>query len=105
MLNEAILNTIDSCKYLGHIMSTDDDNSDIIRQIGWLYTPEQNNVLIRKFSKCDINVKIGLFRAYCTQFYGCSTWKRFKVTVIRRFEAASHVKCTKVSLVLSADTV
>ena len=28
------------------------------------------------------------------QFYGCSTWKRFKVTVMRRFEAA-YVKCIK----------
>jgi len=51
-------------------------------------------MLIRKFSKCDINVKLCLFPAYCAQFYGCSTWKRFKVTVRRRFEAA-YVKCIK----------
>jgi len=92
-LNGAILNTVDSCKYLGHIISaTDDDNPDIVRQMGLLYA--RTNMLIRKFSKCDINVKLCLFRAYCTQFYGCSTWKRFKVTVMRRFEAA-YVKCVK----------
>ena len=28
------------------------------------------------------------------QFYGCSTWNRFKVTVMRRFEAA-YVKSIK----------
>ena len=43
-------------------------------------------MLIRKFSKCDMNVKLCLFRAYCTQCYGCSTWKRFK---------AAYVKCVK----------
>jgi len=33
-----ILNTVDSCKYLGHIISaTDDDNLDIVRQMGLLY--------------------------------------------------------------------
>ena len=60
--------------------------------MGLLYA--RTNTLIRKFSKCDINVKLCLFQAYCTQFYGCSTWKRFKVTVMRRFEAA-YVKCVK----------
>ena len=81
-LNGAILNTVDSCKYLGHIISaTDDDNLDIVRQMGLLYA--RTNMLIRKFSKCDINVKLCLFRAYCTQFYGCSTWKRFTVAVIK----------------------
>ena len=34
-LNGVILNTVDSCKYLGHIISaTDDDNLDIVRQMG-----------------------------------------------------------------------
>jgi len=64
-LNGAILNAADSCKYLGHIISaTDDDNLDIVRQMGLLYA--RTNMLIRKFSKCDINVKLCLFRAYCT---------------------------------------
>ena len=32
------LNTVDSCKYLGHIISaTNDDNLDIVRQMGLLY--------------------------------------------------------------------
>ena len=83
-LNGAILNrpTVDSCKYLGHIISaTDDDNPDIVRQMGLLYA--RTNMLIRKFSKCDLNVKLCLFRAYCTQFFGCSTWKRFACVALR----------------------
>ena len=71
-LNGAILNTVDSCKYLGHIISaTDDDNLDIVLQMGLLYA--RTNMLIRKFSNFDINVKLCLFRAHCTQFYGLLT--------------------------------
>ena len=48
-LNGAILNTVDSFKYLGHIISaTDDDNLDIVRQMGLLHA--RTNMLIRKFS-------------------------------------------------------
>jgi len=60
--NGDILNTVDRCKYLVHIISsTDDDNPDIIRQMGLLY--DRTTMLIRKFSKYDINVKLCLFRA------------------------------------------
>jgi len=66
-LNGPIPNTVDSCKYLGHIISaTDDDNPDIVRQMGLLCA--RTNMLIRKFSKCGIDVKLCLFRAYCSQF-------------------------------------
>ena len=62
MSNGVALNIADRCKYLGHIISsTDDDNPDIIRQMGLLYA--RTNMLIRKFGKCDINVKLCLFRA------------------------------------------
>ena len=37
-LNGIILNTVNSYKYLGHLISaTDDDNLDIVRQMGLLY--------------------------------------------------------------------
>ena len=55
MLNGVVLNIADRCKYLGHISSAEDDNPGIIRQMGLLYA--RTNMLIRKFGKCDINVK------------------------------------------------
>jgi len=59
-LNGVILNTVNSCKNLGHIISaTDDDKLYIVRQMGLLYA--RTNMLIRKYSKCDINVKLCLF--------------------------------------------
>lgn len=92
-LNGSDLETVDSCKYLGHVISSvADDNTDIIRQMALFYA--KANVLIRKFSKCSRDVKLCLFRAYCTQFYGAALWERFNITVRQRFEAA-YVKCVK----------
>jgi len=52
-----------------------DDNQDIARQMSLLYA--RANMLIRKFSNCSRDVKLCLFRAYCTQFYGAELWKCF----------------------------
>jgi hypothetical protein len=92
-VNESVLETVNSCKYLGHVISSvSDDNADIIRQMGLLYA--KANVLIRRFNKCSRDVKLCLFRAHCTQFYGAALWERFNITVRQRFEAA-YVKCVK----------
>jgi len=72
------LNIVDSYKCLGHIkLSTDNDSPDIIRQMGLLHA--RTNTLTWNFRKCVINVKLCVFQAYVTQFYGCSTWNRFTV--------------------------
>ena len=64
------LTVVENFKYLGHIISSlmSDDNQDIARQMSLLYA--RANVIIRKFSKCSREVKLCLFRAHCTQFYG-----------------------------------
>lgn len=50
--------------------------------------------IAHKFSKCSRDVKLCLFRAYCTQFYGAELWKSFHTSVYLRFEVA-YVKCVK----------
>ena len=93
MFDGCALNTVDSYKYLGHVISSvSDDNLDIARQMRLLYA--RTNVLIRKFCKCSRNVKLCLFRAYCIQFYGAGLWNSFNLTIMKRFEAA-YVKCVK----------
>jgi len=87
---------INSYKYLGHVLScVTDDNTDILRQMSLLYA--RTNVLLRKFNKCSLAVKLCLFRAHCRpiQFYGASLWDSFNKTVMKRFEAA-YIKCVKV---------
>jgi len=93
-LNGYPLDVVNSYKYLGLILSCfTDDNTHILRQMSQLYA--RTNVLLRKFSKCSLAVKLCLFRAHCIQFYGASLRDRFNKTVMKRFEAA-HVKCVKV---------
>lgn len=63
---------VNKVKYLGHIIRSylcDDD--DIQRQYCKLYA--QANMLVRKFSMCT-DVKIALFKAYCTPLYTAPLW-------------------------------
>ena len=57
------------CKYLGVILSEHNRDNDLKRQIRKLYA--NANMLIRKFSKCSVNVKCYLFKTYCSTMY-CS---------------------------------
>ena len=59
-----------------HDMYHDDD---IKQQIRSLYA--RGNVLISKFRKCDHNVKVKLFKTYCTSLYGCNLWANYHKSV------------------------
>ena len=84
---------VNSCKYLGYWLSTDDyDNIDIENHIRLSYA--RTNFLIRRFCKCSIAVKKCLFKAYCINFYGVALWKRYGVSVMQKFQAAYN-KCIK----------
>ena len=92
-LEASKLSVVCSFKYLGHIISAlNDDNDDILHQMSLLYA--RANVLICKFSKCSTEVKLSLFRTYCTNFYGAALWKKYNATTMKRLEAA-YVKCVK----------
>ena len=68
-LGEMIIPKVSRCKYLGVIIS--DHNCDLYlkRQMRKFYTNE--NMLIRKFLKCSVDVKCYLFKTYCSTLY-CS---------------------------------
>jgi len=59
-----------------------------------LYVRANRPMLIRKFGKCSRDIKICLFRTYCTNFYGAALWKQYNATTIKRLEAA-YIKCIK----------
>ena len=63
--------------YLGCIF-TDDfvDDSDIMRQTRCFYA--RGNMLLRKFNNCSTDVKIFLFRTFCTNMYCSQLWYSFK---------------------------
>jgi len=58
---------------LGHVITSNlDDTPDIIyRQSSFV---GQVNSVLCSFGKLSSDVKIRLFRSYCTSLYGCELW-------------------------------
>jgi len=75
-LSNDTLPCVEKYKYLGVLISScKSDNLDIQRAVQSQYT--HGNRLIRKFSKCSNAVKLCLFKAYCSTFYGMHFWRNF----------------------------
>ena len=82
-LNSGSISIVDEYKYLGYIICDNlSDEKDIDRQKKKIYA--QGNTLIRKFAMCSLDVKIMLFRTYCTPMYCAQLWCRFKPSSNRR---------------------
>ena len=67
-LNSENIRVVKEYNYLGCTICDDlSDEKDIDRQKRMLYG--QGNTIIRKFSMCSLDVKITLFKMYCTPMY------------------------------------
>ena len=74
-------------KYLGVILSNDMyDDKDIVQQVKSVYA--RGNVIISKFRKCDNDVKVKLFKTFCSSLYGCNLWVRYHKTWFRKLTRA-----------------
>ena len=83
------LNRIPETKYLGYLLSEDQsDDEDIAKQMRTLYIP--SNKLLRMFSYCTIDVKMELFRSYCSSLYCCSLWSDYRKASYRKLTVAFH---------------
>lgn len=70
------LKRVDKFKYLGHIVAANlKDDDDIERERRALCV--RANMISRRFAKCSRDVKLTLFRAYCTSLYTCSLWVNY----------------------------
>ncbi|CAH2241228.1 jg3292 [Pararge aegeria aegeria] len=75
-LNGNALERVYQYKYLGHMLTPDlKDDTDIERERRAVSV--RANMLARRFARCSTNVKITLFRAYCTSFYTCNLWVKY----------------------------
>ena len=78
------------------------DDLDIMRQCRQLYA--QGNALARRFHMCSDNVKVTLFRSYCSSLYTSQLWWKYRVNSIRKLYDGMVVfeKCSKEVLFLSS---
>ena len=82
-----VLEVVKKFKYLGHIIRDDlCDDDDVQRQCCKLYG--QANMLARKFHMCTDNVKIALFKTYCTPLYTAHLWCRYTSAKMKKLQVA-----------------
>ena len=92
-LGDKILQFAKECKYLGHILTnTDMDDVDIKKEIRNMFM--RTNILIRKYSKCSVIVKILLFKSFCLCMYDTALWSRYKATTLNKLKSCYN-KCIK----------
>ena len=74
-------------KYLGHFITDDlSDDRDTERQRRSLYA--QGNMLIRKLHMCSENVKVRLFKTFCSPMYTAHIWWNYRKCTIRKLYVA-----------------
>jgi hypothetical protein len=97
-LNDKKLEFVSSYKYLGILIcDSQKDDGDIAKQLRSLYA--RGNILIKSFSKCSPEVKILLFKTYCTNFYCSHLWQCYRKESLRRLKVAyNRVFCTFLKL-------
>lgn len=81
-------------RYLGHILNnefTDDD--DIKREIRNLFM--RTNLLLRRFGKCSIAVKLVLFKSYCLCLYDAALWNTIALSTKDKLTSCYN-KCIKI---------
>ena len=82
-LSGTALKVCDEIKYLGHHIVNDlSDHKDINRQCRKIYA--QANVLARKFGMCSANVKVALFKAFCTPLYTAHLCRSYRKKNMQR---------------------
>ena len=88
-LNDELIPVVDNFKYLGHILSNNgSDDLDIKRQRKKVYA--QGNSILRRFYMCSIEVKVMLFKSYCTSLYTAHLWTNYSNKTLNDFYIAYH---------------
>jgi endonuclease/exonuclease/phosphatase family metal-dependent hydrolase len=75
-LNGVALERVNQFKYLGHILTVNlTDHADMERERRAMSV--RANMIARRFARCSEEVRVTLFRAYCTSLYTCSLWATY----------------------------
>ena len=98
-INNESINVVSRYTYLGHIIWNDSsDDLDILRQRRKIFA--QGNSIMRKFYMCSDDVKLTLFKSYCSSFYTAHLWINYTNTIMNKLYTAYHnvLKCLLVYL-------
>ena len=63
---------VEQCRYLGTTISITNSDLDLKRQMRKMFA--NANWLLRKVSRCSVNVKCYLFKTYCSNLYCAPMW-------------------------------
>ena len=84
LLYSKVIETVTEFCYLGvEINNYLNDINEIKHQYRNLCA--RSNTLIRKFSKCSLDIKIYLFKTFCSSIYGLGLWCQFTKKVFNTF--------------------
>ena len=73
---------------LGPISADMKYDLDIMRQCRQLYAQGQGNALARRFHMCSDNLKVTIFRSYCSSLCTSQLWWKYNVNSIRKLYVA-----------------
>ena len=93
MLYNQHLQYANNSNYVGHIVQNDAaDDGGIRREIRNMYC--RCNMLIRRFNKCSVSVKLILFCTYCICLCDVALWNNYNVGTMDRLRSCYN-KCIK----------
>ena len=76
-INDKAMKRVSSIKYLGVFLSEEcTDDESMMKCIRGIFA--RGNLIKKKFSQCNRDVKITLFQSYCSNLYCCALWNVFK---------------------------
>ncbi|KAL0811792.1 hypothetical protein ABMA28_009222 [Loxostege sticticalis] len=75
-MNGLLVRVVKQFRYLGHVLTENlCDDQDMERERRALAV--RCNMLARRFAKCSRDVRVTLFKAYCTCFYTGQLWLKY----------------------------
>ena len=88
-INNEKIEVVKKYTYLGHIICDSlSDDDDIARQRKKIFAV--GNCLLRKFYMCSTDVKVTLFKSYCSSFYSAQLWTNYTKNAINKLYTAYH---------------
>ena len=81
------LKYVSDTKNLGFsFCDSNSDDNDMLRQMRSLYA--KSNKLLRTFSHCSTDVKLTLFKSYCTTLYCPFLWNSYRKSTFNKIRVA-----------------